>query len=136
MKSYCWDRERDAGSSSSAIVAESRVGSELASADVLESHTSICATTMRPFLSASRSEGTMSPKPAAAGRATPLRHLARKVHNAHLWGEGTSHTAMHIEPALSFQIALFGRVQLTGPDGEIELTSKKLAALLAYLILT
>src|SRR5215468_3758216 len=69
MKSYCWDRERDAGSSSSAIVAESRVGSELASADVLESHTSICATTMRPFLSASRSEGTMSPNlPRRAGQ--------------------------------------------------------------------
>src|SRR5262249_6331101 len=43
---------------------------------------------------------------------------------------------MDEEPALSFKIALFGRVQLTGPDGLIELTSKKLAALLAYLILT
>jgi adenylate cyclase len=42
---------------------------------------------------------------------------------------------MDDEPALSFKIALFGRVQLTGPDGLIELTSKKLAALLAYLIL-
>ena len=42
---------------------------------------------------------------------------------------------MHNEPALSFKIALFGRVQLIGPDGLIELTSKKLTALLAYLIL-
>jgi adenylate cyclase len=43
---------------------------------------------------------------------------------------------MDDEPALSFKIALFGRVQLNGPEGVIELTSKKLAALLAYLCLT
>jgi len=43
---------------------------------------------------------------------------------------------MDDEPALSFKIALFGRVQLNGPGGLIELTSKKLAALLAYLCLT
>ena len=43
---------------------------------------------------------------------------------------------MEDEPALSFKISLFGRVQLNGPEGVIELTSKKLAALLAYLCLT
>jgi len=40
------------------------------------------------------------------------------------------------EPTSSFKIALFGRVQLSGPDGLIELTSRKLAALLAYLAST
>src|SRR5262245_49623303 len=43
---------------------------------------------------------------------------------------------MDDEPALSFKITLFGRVRLNGPKGVIELTSKKLAALLAYLCLT
>ena len=51
-------------------------------------------------------------------------------------GGGTGCTAMEDEPALNFKIALFGRVQLNGPEGVIELTSKKLAALLAFLCLT
>src|SRR5215468_4461204 len=51
-------------------------------------------------------------------------------------GRGTSRAAMVDEPALSFKIALFGRVQLNGPEGLIEVTSEKLAALLAYLCLT
>jgi TolB-like protein/DNA-binding SARP family transcriptional activator len=36
-------------------------------------------------------------------------------------------------PAPTFQLALLGRFELAGPDGPIDLTSKKLAALLAFL---
>jgi adenylate cyclase len=50
--------------------------------------------------------------------------------------KGSGRAAMDDEPALNFKIALFGRVQFNGPEGKIELTSKKLAALLAYLCLT
>src|SRR5262245_42470236 len=35
-----------------------------------------------------------------------------------------------------FQLALLGSFELRGPDGSIDLTSKKLAALLAYLACT
>ena len=40
---------------------------------------------------------------------------------------------MDIVPTPRFQLALLGRFELTGPDGSIDLTSKKLAALLAFL---
>jgi hypothetical protein len=35
-----------------------------------------------------------------------------------------------------FQLSLLGRFELTGPDGPIDLTSKKLAGLLAFLVCT
>jgi TolB-like protein len=39
-------------------------------------------------------------------------------------------------PKPTFQLSLFGRFELSGPDGPIDLTSKKLAALLAFLACT
>ena len=39
-------------------------------------------------------------------------------------------------PTPKFQLSLLGRFELSGPDGTIELTSKKLAALLGYLACT
>ena len=36
----------------------------------------------------------------------------------------------------TFQLSLLGRFELSGPDGPIDLTSKKLAALLAFLACT
>ena len=40
---------------------------------------------------------------------------------------------MDTVPTPRFQLALLGRFDLRGPDGSIDLTSKKLAALLAFL---
>src|SRR5262245_37780823 len=40
---------------------------------------------------------------------------------------------MDIVPTPRFQLSLLGRFELSGPQGPIELTSKKLAALLTYL---
>lgn len=39
-------------------------------------------------------------------------------------------------PTPRFGLALLGRFELTGPDGVVDLPSKKLAALLAYLACT
>ncbi|HEY7552826.1 MAG TPA: BTAD domain-containing putative transcriptional regulator [Hyphomicrobiaceae bacterium] len=39
-------------------------------------------------------------------------------------------------PTATFQLSLLGRFELSGPDGPIDLTSKKLAALLAFLACT
>ena len=36
-------------------------------------------------------------------------------------------------PTPTFQLSLLGRFELAGPDGAIDLTSKKLAGLLAFL---
>jgi TolB-like protein/DNA-binding SARP family transcriptional activator len=43
---------------------------------------------------------------------------------------------MDAVPTPKFQLSLLGRFELSGPDGPIELTSKKLAALLAFLACT
>ena len=43
---------------------------------------------------------------------------------------------MDTMPTPRFQLALLGRFELSGPDGPIDLTSKKLAALLAFLACT
>jgi TolB-like protein/DNA-binding SARP family transcriptional activator/Tfp pilus assembly protein PilF len=43
---------------------------------------------------------------------------------------------MDIAPATRFRVSLLGRFELRGPDGPIDLTSKKLAALLAFLACT
>jgi DNA-binding SARP family transcriptional activator len=43
---------------------------------------------------------------------------------------------MDTVPTPRFQLALLGRFELSGPDGPIDLTSKKLAALLAFLACT
>lgn len=39
-------------------------------------------------------------------------------------------------PTPKFQLSLLGRFELTGPEGLVDLPSKKLAALLAYLACT
>ena len=39
-------------------------------------------------------------------------------------------------PKSTFQLSLLGRFELSGPDGPIDLTSKKLAGLLAFLACT
>ncbi len=43
---------------------------------------------------------------------------------------------MDTVPKPTFQLSLFGRFELSGPDGPVDLTSKKLAALLAFLACT
>jgi DNA-binding SARP family transcriptional activator len=43
---------------------------------------------------------------------------------------------MDTVPAPGFQLSLLGHFELRGPDGPIDLTSKKLAALLAFLACT
>ena len=43
---------------------------------------------------------------------------------------------MDTVPTPEFQLSLLGRFELSGPDGAIELTSKKLASLLAFLACT
>ena len=43
---------------------------------------------------------------------------------------------MDTVPTPTFQLSLLGRFELAGPDGAIDLTSKKLAALLAFLACT
>ena len=43
---------------------------------------------------------------------------------------------MDTVPTSEFQLSLLGRFELSGPDGAIELTSKKLASLLAFLACT
>jgi DNA-binding SARP family transcriptional activator len=43
---------------------------------------------------------------------------------------------MDAVPTRIFELRLFGRFELNGPDGAIELTAKKVAALLAYLACT
>jgi TolB-like protein/DNA-binding SARP family transcriptional activator len=43
---------------------------------------------------------------------------------------------MHTVPTPKFQLSLLGRFELSGPDGPIDLSSKKLAALLAFLACT
>ena len=40
---------------------------------------------------------------------------------------------MDTVPKSTFQLSVLGRFELSGPDGPIELTSKKLAAVLAFL---
>ena len=39
-------------------------------------------------------------------------------------------------PLPKFRLSLLGRFELSGPDGPVDLTSKKLAALLAFLACT
>src|SRR5262245_56823700 len=43
---------------------------------------------------------------------------------------------MNTVPEPTFQLSMLGRFELAGPDGSIDPTSKKLAALLAYLACT
>src|SRR6476661_11116711 len=43
---------------------------------------------------------------------------------------------MDTVPTPKFQLSLLGRFELSGPDGPIELTGKKLTALLAFLACT
>ena len=43
---------------------------------------------------------------------------------------------MNTVPNPTFQLSVLGRFELAGPDGPIDLTSKKLAALLAFLACT
>ena len=51
-----------------------------------------------------------------------------------VWNAGGA--CMDAGPTPRFQLALLGRFELRGPDGSIDLTSKKLAGLLAYLACT
>src|SRR6516164_4788890 len=43
---------------------------------------------------------------------------------------------MHRDPSPRFSLSLLGRFELTGPDGVVDLPSKKLAGLLTYLACT
>src|SRR5262245_980611 len=45
-------------------------------------------------------------------------------------------TKMNDGPLTGFQLSLFGHCELRGPNGPVDLPSKKLAALLAYLACT
>src|SRR5215831_18924166 len=60
----------------------------------------------------------------------------RRGQNKFPSGRGSHSATMTSERTARFAISLFGRFQLSGCNGPIELTSKKHAALLAYLAAT